>query len=62
MGVLEGRSPPPHGDGYDVVSLSLLSYAEDAPDKVNYEHLARVVSGLQHVITEIADQRGSAPP
>ena len=36
--------------------------AEDTPDKVNYERLARVVSGMQRVITTIANQRDSAPP
>lgn len=30
--------------------------AEDTPDKVNYDHLARVVSGLQLVIAIIANQ------
>ena len=30
--------------------------AEDTPDKVNYERLARVVSGLQRVIAAIANQ------
>lgn len=30
--------------------------AEDTPDKVNYERLARVVSGLQQVIATIANQ------
>jgi Zn-dependent M28 family amino/carboxypeptidase len=30
--------------------------AEDTPDKVNYERLARVVSGLQQVINTIANQ------
>ena len=28
---------------------------EDTPDKIDYERLARVVSGLQTVIAEIAD-------
>ena len=30
--------------------------AEDTPDKVHYEHLARVVSGMQRVIATIANQ------
>ncbi len=36
--------------------------ADDTPDKVDYERLARVVSGLKHVIATIANQRDSASP
>jgi hypothetical protein len=36
--------------------------ADDTPDKVNYEHLARVVSGLREVIAAIANQQDLASP
>jgi Zn-dependent M28 family amino/carboxypeptidase len=36
--------------------------ADDTPDKVNYEHLARVVSGLREVIAVIANQQDLASP
>ena len=36
--------------------------AEDTPDKVNYEHLARVVSGMQRVIARIANEQILAFP
>jgi hypothetical protein len=29
--------------------------AEDTPDKLDYERLARVVAGLERVIVELAD-------
>ena len=34
--------------------------AEDTPEKVNYEHLARVVSGMQQVVATIGNQQDSA--
>jgi hypothetical protein len=49
--------------GVMVTDTALFRYApyhtrEDTPDRVNYDHMARVVTGLARVITTLADTPG----